>query len=171
VVGTFTKQALKASSGEKVWLDFFKYASVEFSRLENCPIDENYAGVDTFKKLQECDNILGINNRLSAFKVAVKTISAKKSKGLEAPHYFLLRLDLSKRMMNLQGFTKSQLEKATQIYNEEEQKYSKDNSKDIVLVSAGSLRDLKKAYPNYFSDTEYFSRNIDTVYLANQDGL
>jgi len=165
VVGNFTKQALKASTGDKIWLDFFKYASLEFAKLEKCPIDESYEGIDTFKKLQECDKVLDFKKRLSAFKVAVETIDARKSEGAR---YYLLRLDLSKLVINLKGFNKDQLEEATQRYNEDEQKYSKDKSKDIVLVSAGSVRELKKAYPNYFSDTEYFSKYIEMVYAANQ---
>jgi hypothetical protein len=165
VVGAFTKQALKASSGDKTWLDFFKYASVEFSKLENCTIDDTYKDVDTLGKLKECDKILDISNRLRAFNVAVKTITERKSK---KTRYYLLLLDLDKRLINLRGFDKNQLEEATRIYNEDEQKYAEDNSKDIVLVYAESLRDLKKAYPNYFLDTEYFSKYIEMVYKANQ---
>jgi len=165
VVGTFTKQALKASSGEEIWLDFFKYASVEFAKLENCPVDESYADVNTFEKLKRCVGTLYIHKRLDAFNVAVKTISFKKSKWA---HYYLLLLDLEKRVINLQGFNKSQLEEATRIYNEDERKYRDDDNKDLVLVSAGSLRDLKKAYPNYFSNTEDFIKYIEKVYEVNK---
>ena len=165
VVGAFTKQALKASSGDKIWLDFFKYASVEFSKLENCPIDDTYKDVNAFEKLQECNMTLDISKRLSAFNVAVKTITERKSKNTR---YYLLLLDLNKRVINLRGFDKNQLEEATRIYNEDERKYAEDASKDIVLVYAESLRDLKRAYPNYFLDTENFSKYIDMVYKTNQ---
>ena len=166
VVGTFTKQALKASSGEVRWLDFFKYASVEFAKLEKCPIDEKYAGVDTFQKLKNCVDILEIDKRLNAFSVAVRTISAKTT--TKGAGYYLLFLDLKRRVINLRGFNKSQIEEATRIYNEEEQKYRDDKNKDLVLVSAGSLLDLKRAYPNYFSDTENFSKYIEKVYTINK---
>lgn len=161
VVGTFTKQALKASYGEPMWLEFFKYASVEFSKLENCPIDKRYDGVDTLKKLKEYIAILDIEKRLKAFNVAVKTISTRsKEKGAG---YYILLLDLERRVISLQGFNKNQLEEATNTYNEKEQKYSDDNTKDLVLVSAGSLLELKRAYPNYFSDTNMFSKYLDEV--------
>ena len=166
MVGTFTQQALKASFGQTKWLDFFKYASVEFAKLENSPIDVRYEGVDTFKKLKECITILDINKRLSAFKVAVKTISSKSTK--KGAGYYILFLDLEKRVIKLREFNKSQLEEATNLYNEEEQKYSNDKSKDLVLVSAGSLRDLRRAYPNYFSDTDNFSKYIKKVFMANE---
>lgn len=165
VVGTFTKQALKASLGEETWLDFFKYASVEFAKLENCPIDEIYSNIDTYEKFNQCIVILDIYKRLSAFNVAVKTLSKRKSKWA---HYYLLLLDLEKRVINLRQFDKSRLEEATRLYNEDERKYRDDDNKDLVLVSANSMRDLKKAYPNYFSDTEDFVKHINKVHKANK---
>lgn len=161
VVGSFTKQALKASYGEPIWLEFFKYASVEFAKLENCPVDTRYDGIDTLNKLKECIAILDIEKRLKAFNVAVKTISTRSKEG--GAGYYILLLDLERRVINLRGFNKNQIEEATNIYNEEEQKYSDDKTKDLVLVSAGSLLELKKAYPNYFSDTNMFSKYIDEV--------
>lgn len=161
VVGTFTKQALKASTGEEIWLDFFKYVSVEFAKLEKCQEDERFEGVDTLKKLKECMGNLGIAKRLKAFNVAVKTINSRSGK--KGSGYYLLFLDLERRVINTRGFNKSQLEEATNIYNEEEQKYKDDDSKDIVLVSAGSMLELKRAYPNYFSDTDNFSKYIEKV--------
>jgi Region found in RelA / SpoT proteins len=165
VVGTFTKQALKASSGEEIWLDFFKYASVEFAKLEDCPIDGTYANINTYEKLNECINILDIEKRLSAFNVAVKTLSEKKTKW---SHYYLLLLDLETRNINIRRFDKSQLEDATRLYNEDERKYHDDESKDLVLISARSMKDLKRAYPNYFSDTADFIKYISKVHEANK---
>lgn len=53
VVGTFTKQALKASSGDNNWLNLFKYASVEFSILEGCRKDARYKDVNLHGKLTQ----------------------------------------------------------------------------------------------------------------------
>ncbi|MDY6953379.1 MAG: RelA/SpoT domain-containing protein [Thermodesulfobacteriota bacterium] len=97
VVGTFTKQALKASYGEPVWLEFFKYASVEFAKLEKCPVDTKYDGIDTLKKLKKCIEILEIEKRLNAFNVAVKTISSRS--GTRGAGYYILFLDLERRVM------------------------------------------------------------------------
>ena len=132
---------------------------MEFAKLENCPIDPKYDGVDTLKKLKECMEILEIDKRLRAFSVAVKTISSRS--GTKGAGYYILFLDLERRVISLRGFNKSQLEEATNFYNQEEQKYSDDDTKDLVLVSAGSLRELKRAYPNYFSDTNLFNEYIE----------
>ena len=160
VVGTFTKQALKASSGEAIWLDFFKYASVEFSKLENTTIDSRYDGVDTLSKLKEYIDKLGLHKRLSAFKVAVDKLSTESGSGAG---YYILLLDLEKRILSFNRFPKSELSEATKFYDQEEEKHRTDNTKDLVLVSATSLRDLKKGYPNYFSDTENFEKYLAKV--------
>lgn len=160
VVGTFTKQALKASSGEAIWLNFFKYASVEFSKLEKTTIDSRYDGVDTLSKLKEYIDELGLHKRLSAFKVAVDKLSTESGSGAG---YYILLLDLEKRMLSFNRFPKSELSEATNFYDQEEEKHRTDNTKDLVLVSATSLRDLKKGYPNYFSDTENFEKYLAKV--------
>jgi hypothetical protein len=135
---------------------------VEFAKLEGCKIDIRYEGIDTLLKLKECMALLDIDKRLNAFNVAVKTISSRAGeKG--GPGYYILFLDLEKRVIKLRAFDKSRLDEATNTYNEEEQKYSDDDTKDLVLVSANSLRELRRAYPNYFSDTNVFSKHLQEV--------
>ena len=45
--------------------------------------------------------------------------------------------------------------------------YKNNSAIDIVLVSAESIKDLKKAYPNYFSDTTEFGKILKRVYKNN----
>jgi len=141
VVGAFTKQALKASSGDAVWLDLFKYASVEFSKLEKCSIDPRYEGVDTFAELDKCINEIGLFDRLAAFKVATQSLTDRKKK---QAGYFVVLLDLEERVVKHARFDKGSLKKATDFYDKEEERYKNDANRDVVLVSAGSLRDLRR---------------------------
>lgn len=165
VVGAYTKQALKASTGDTIWLDFFKYVSVEFSKLENCPVDSMHITIDTFSKMHECIEQLNLSDRLRAFKVATKALTRDKGKGAG---YFILLLDLDKKIVSYSRFGKSQLADATEFYSEQEKTYKDDISKDVVMVSASSVRDLKRAYPNYFADTEVFEKYLAKVYEANK---
>jgi len=167
VVGAYTKQALKASSGESIWLDFFKYVSVDFSKLENCPKDSRYDGVDSFNEMDKCVGYLNLFERLSAFKVATKALTQNKEKGAG---YFIVRLDLEKRIVSYSRFGKRQLDEATSFYDEQERIYEENKSMDVVMVSAGSVRDLKRAYPNYFSDTGVFESYLRKVYKSNEKG-
>lgn len=165
VVGAFTRQALKASTGDSRWLDFFKYTSVEFTRLEKCEIDPAYKNVDTFNKMDELINTLDVSDRLGAFKVATKALTSAKEKG---DGYFVLLLDTEEKVVNYSRFSKKQLTEATNFYDQNEEAYRGDPSKDVVLVSAASVRYLKKAYPNYFADTDDFEKYIMHVFRANK---
>lgn len=165
VVGAFTKQALKASTGDPRWLELFQLISAEFSKLEDCLVDPAYQNVETFKKMDVLLKELEVAERLGAFKVATKTITGSTQKGAG---YFVLILDLSEKVIRHIRFAKDDLDGATNCYNKFELEYESDSSKDVVLVSAASVRDLKKAYPNYFADTIEFEKNIVKVYVANK---
>lgn len=166
VVGTFTKQALKASTGDAEWLNFFKYVSAEFSKHEGCPVDSRFEGIDTFKKMDESIKQLGLADRLRAFNVAANALNANNGDGSGADYYVLL-LDLQERVIKRTSFVKSKQRAAMEFYDDLEKKYKDDPNKDIVLVSAGSVRDLKRAYPNYFSDTTDFEKYIGQIYEKN----
>ncbi len=165
VVGTFTKQALKASSGESIWLEFFQYISVEFAKLENSVIDSRYENVDTFSEMDTRFRKLDLSERLKAFKVAATALSGKSEKGAG---YFVVLLDIENKKVHFTRFGKQQLSQATSFYDEQEERCREDSQKDVVLVSAESVRDLKRAYPNYFADTDDFEKNIGAVYKANK---
>ncbi len=165
VVGTFTKQALKASKGDTIWLNYFKYASAEFAKLEGYKPGAMFEDVNTYEKLNELSSKLDVDNRLRAFNVAVETLTKDEERGAG---YYILLLNLDENLIRIRRYNKSQLSEATDFYDTEEEKYKNDNSKDLVMVSAKSLKDLKKAYPNYFSDTVEFSKNISKVHEANR---
>lgn len=161
VAGTFTDQALKASIGDSDWLEFFKCASAEFAKLEGCEPSEHLHGVDTLRRLAELSTKLEVEKRLSAFNVAVSKITENNQQGAS---YYLLRLDLKNRMLRIVSYKKPELAEATTYYDLHEAENKYNDSIDLVLVSGESIKDLKKAYPNYFSDTAEFSRNLEKVY-------
>lgn len=157
VVGAFTKQALKASYGDDDWLNFFKYASAEFAKLENCKVEGSMASLDTQALLMKSSSELDVLKRLSAYRVTADKLNDKKEKGAG---YFVLLLNLDKRIISINRYGKGDLKNATDFYDEKEQEYSNNELMDVVMVSASSLRDLKKAYPNYFLDTAEFEKNL-----------
>ena len=114
--------------------------------------------------MDKCIKKVQMQERLQAFTVATKILKTDKRRGAG---YFILILDLINRVISPVKFDKTKLEEATQYYDEQEEKYKNQNSIDVVMVSASSLRELKKAYPNYFADTSVFQKNIETVYKSN----
>ncbi len=165
VVSAYTRQALKASAGDSRWLDVFKFISVEFSKLEGCPIDNRYSKVDTFQEMNNLIEDLHMLERLSAFKVATKALTQDEETGAG---YFIVLLDLDKRLVSYLRFGKSQLDEATTFYDKQENQHKDNSSIDVVMVSAASVKDLKRAYPNYFADTTAFEKHLSKVYEANE---
>lgn len=159
VVGTFTNQALKASQGTDDWLRFFKVASIAFTDLEYGKTRKNR---DTKERaeLRNYAKLLSVLERLQLFSVTTQHLGLNSNiKG----DYFLLMLDTALSKITFSRYPQTGLVAANERYAELEQEYKDDPTKDVVLVSATSIHDLKKAYPNYFSDTTNFSRYLSKV--------
>lgn len=162
VVGTFTGQSLKASQGHEAWLSFFKLASIAFEDIENKKIKKNANSKDRAELIKYIDRI-GVLPRLKAFAVSTKHLGNDK-KG----DYFLLVLEIDKSNIQLRRFPAEKIDQATEQYANLEKEFKDNTNKDVVLVSAESVRGLKKAYPNYFADTTEFSKNLERLIEANK---
>ena len=65
--------------------------------------------------------------------------------------------------VSLVAFTKSQLELAEDFYKMREIATQDKPNIEVVLIAAGNLKDIKKAYPNYFLDTQEFIKNLKSI--------
>ena len=101
-------------------------------------------------EIKEIDFRCNIVNRLSAINVAIRNTKKEDFKG----GYYILKLNYGKRVLSIYPFKPSQIEQATQLYNEIEK--LNDNNIDAVLISANSMESVRAAYPNYFADIEVF---------------
>lgn len=164
VVGTFTRQGLKASQGHDAWLNFFKLASIAFEDIENKKLAKNSGSKERLELIKYIER-LGVLPRLRAFAVSTRHLG-KDPKNQE--DYFLLILEIDKSNIQIRRFSPAHIDAATQQYADLEKKYEGSSDKDVVLVSAESVHSLKKAYPNYFADTTEFSKNIERVIEANK---
>jgi hypothetical protein len=155
IVGTFTRQALKSSQGEEAWLRFFALMGTAIARIEGTPPvpDTPTNDDDLINELKDAEHELNAVSKLIAFSTApyqIETESAGKN------HFFLMELDVQTNELKIRSYSQGQLEQATEDYLEVE-KRSKDNvSQDAVLVSVDSLAALRRAYPNYYLDTDLF---------------
>lgn len=160
VVEHFTKQALKASQGSRDWLDFFRYTSAEFSKLENSPIDSGLAEINTYAEMMRLENKLNARVRLNAFTVSTQFIAERSDRKSD---YFLLELTEHASQIQVTQFPPEHLAQATHQYIECEKKAKEQPEYDVVLVSASSVHNLKAAYPNYFADSKGFLKHLDQV--------
>jgi hypothetical protein len=91
--------------------------------------------------------------RLRAFSIApVEFESYPKGK----VHFFLMELDLQNNKLNIQGYASRELDTATSMYLDAEKRIGSGMSSDAVLVSVESVASLRRAYPNYYFDSDLF---------------
>jgi ppGpp synthetase/RelA/SpoT-type nucleotidyltranferase len=158
-VDHFTKQAIKSNEGEKDWMDFFKLISSVFANMEGTPIvfgtpEDKF---ELFTQVKNLSDKLGVLNKIRSWANLLKTIDFIEQKHLHKPHFYLLDLNIDTKELTISAFDKTDEEKASFAYSEAEKKATQDKlNKDIVLVEADTTKELKKAYPNYFLDTNEF---------------
>jgi hypothetical protein len=152
--GTFTSTSLKSSKGSDEWLNFFKIVSSLFAMEEKLPVIEIHSTkteqylIKNYHKLSEK---LRVIDMLRAFRVTSKQIEQDKFPG----DYYLIFIDIQNKHVNITTYKKKLIDSATKKYLELE-KIVKETENAVVLVSANSIKFLKKAYPSYFLDTSDF---------------
>lgn len=161
-MSTFLGQALKSGQGERPWREFFEISSAALASIENTPLIpeyENLSKQEIFDRLTSCEKDLQVLRKLRGFTIAALSITEEKGSG----SYHLVVLDSSSKSVTIRPYPKSQLEQANKDYAQIEERAQKGERIEAVLVSAGPVSALKKAYPNYFLDTHEFVKIMDRV--------
>ncbi len=168
-MGTFLGQALKAGGGENQWREYFVKASAAIAVLEETSHVPGFEGVtqdDIFQQVATTEQSLQVLPKLSGFAIAASGINAERGRGA----YHLVVLDSGRRTVSIRPYPRSRLEQANEDYSQIEGRTKAGEPIEAVLVSAGGIDALRKAYPNYFLDTQEFAhqirRVIETVRLA-----
>ena len=164
-LGILTNSSIKTGRGSEEDSVYFKLVSALFSIEEKTTKPEKYADfekpdiVDALKKLDA--KIKATSTLEAAAESALKIISPSSGKA----DYHLIELDTAKRYVSITPYAQEQLVQAEEDYNRREQKYRDNPDVNVVLVSVGSVKDLQKAYPNFFLDTKDFVKKVRR-YLA-----
>ena len=104
---------------------------------------------EEIKKLKQIDNEYNILNDLRGVSVVTENL-AKFDKN----EYLLLILDYDRKKIRPLPIQEKEIS-SDYLYYESKEK------KNVVLVSVEDLKNLKKAYPNYFLDAGSFIRTIE----------
>ncbi len=164
-MGTFLGQALKSGRGEGHWRVFFAQASAALALIEKTPAVSGYEGKgqnEVFATLAKTERKLQVLQKLQGFAIAANQIT--KIRGLGA--YHLIVLDSANRTVTITPYSKASLVEASIAYAEIEQRTASGETVEAVLVAAGPVSDLRKAYPNYFLDTQVFIKEMRRVIRA-----
>lgn len=163
-VDFFTRQAIKSNEGQKEWMEFFKLVSSAFAIKEGTalvpgtPTDKRELYTQIKKKAEE----LRVIRVMEGWAKAIEVFDGA-SKELPALKFFLLELNIPGEKLNIKGYTKLEEGKAILDYSNIEKRYKGKNEFDAVLVGVDSTNDLRKAYPNYYADTEEFLENLKKI--------
>ena len=161
-MGTFLDHALKSSEGPEDWLNFFSMAGSAMALLEKCPPIPQHKSLsekDIFEQVAAKAAALDVRQRLHAFSIAINAISTDRKSG----SFHLIILDPIAMNVRIQTYGRRRLTKANSDYTLTEKRISQGEPIQAVLVSAGSIEDLKRAYPNYFLDTRKFIEQLDRI--------
>lgn len=162
IVGTFTRQALKSSQGEEEWLRFFALMGSAIAFMENTSLVPA-TPTDRATLIDELNDLAGkldARRRLRTYGTAPTILENPDIKG---QHFFLLELDMAESRLAVTGYKSASIDKAASDYLEAEKRFSDSGTGDAVLVSVESIAALRRAYPNYFLDTNVF---VDLVERA-----
>ncbi len=160
IVDLFTDQAIKSNEGEQEWKDFFKLISSVFARMEGQPPvpDTPTDDVELYERVKEKVSHLKIISKMTGWSDALKAIEPK----IKELQFFLLELDVTEgnEKLSIRGYPLEQEPIATEHYVEAERLQNRNPNKDVVLVGAKSVEELRKAYLNYFADSKEFLQLI-----------
>jgi hypothetical protein len=161
-MGTFLGQALKSGQGETEWRSFFSIAGAALAIVEGTapvPGFEKHSREGVFSELASAEKRLHVLEKLRGFAIAADQIFTERGQGA----YHLIVLDSTKRTVSIRPYPIARLEQANIDYAAIEQRTKAGEGVEAVLVSAGPIDALRKAYPNYFLDTEEFVMQIQKV--------
>ena len=159
-VGIFTRQALKSNQGDQNWLRFFALMGSAIAAIEktppvpNTPLSRN----ELVREIKDLVYNLRVKEMLQVYNATINTLGAAKD-----AKYFIVELDPDNFKITVRRFKAKESSEANRIYTELEGQLPDESAVQIVLVSVDNINALRRAYPNYFLDTNTFSRLVDRV--------
>jgi ppGpp synthetase/RelA/SpoT-type nucleotidyltranferase len=169
-MGTLLNHSLKSSEGPDIWLRFFSLAGAAFAHLEGCPRVPGFEHLErreTYQLTADMASQLQVTDKLKGYTTAVDQIPHFNFKA----GYYLLVLDISSHRVKIEPFARANLDEANAKYAAIEGQASGGTAIQAVLVSATSLDNLRKAYPNFFLDTNEFVRRLGAIIRSSvKDG-
>jgi putative GTP pyrophosphokinase len=154
VAAVVLSQPLKSSIGSDVWLRFFTLASSLFADIERTPsVPGTPSGQELVTAISSLQTQLRVIDILREYNRALHEIPERAMSGAQA---FLLTLSPSRRQLRITPFAKRSLARHAGRYLQTELALDAAAGEQAVLVNARSLKELRRAYPNYFLDTGFF---------------
>jgi len=167
-MGTFLGQALKSRQGDQEWLDFFALISSAFAYREECvavPRFADLSGEATAVAVADAERRLGALSMMRGLSVAADAIYSSRGSG-KGWSYHLIVLNSLQRTVEIRAYDRDSFRQAVADYGRAEAQAANGGSIEPVLVSAGPMDKLRRAYPNFFLDMDDFVKIVDGMCTA-----
>lgn len=164
-MGTFLGQALKSRQGDQEWIDFFAITSSAFAHEEKCapvPRFKNLSYAETCIAVAEAEVKIQALEKMSGFTLAVNEIASGDASS-RAYTYHLIILDSLNGIVTIEAYARDSYEEAVWEYSEAETRAAAGEKIEPVLVSAGRIETLRRAYPNFFLDIREFMQLVSEI--------
>ena len=163
-VDAFSGQALKASEGSADWLRFFALmgtaiAAVEgFPPVHGTPRDASALRRELARHAVE----IGAVARLQAYGRMLRALPGDVRNGRASYfHIYWEPIGNDAAQLRWNEYAEEELDEAIRTYEDVESGIRRFPGAQTVLVRVGSVDALRRAYPNYFADTELFLTELE----------
>ena len=151
-------QGMKFGGGTPIEKRFFVLTSTLLAQSEGAPtipgirlsLDETKEAI---RLLERQSHILEMLRACSG------SVTISSDDHFADAEYFVLDIDYEVQRTRLYAYPTRMADEAERLYAAKEQR--KESHQDVLLVKAGSLQNLRVAYPNYSMDIRYFLDTID----------
>jgi ppGpp synthetase/RelA/SpoT-type nucleotidyltranferase len=154
IVSVLTKQSLKASQGKAEWLDFFKFVSEAIEKIEK----KEEIPQELIRQISKHTKKLDVVKKLEAYRLALDHA--------KLPEVDFYLLELEGLSLKIRYF--NEVKKADEAYKEAELRLMNTQGADVVLAGADSFHKLRRAFPNYFGDSEKFIKTLIQILSKEQ---
>lgn len=162
-MGTFLGQALKSRQGDREWIEFFALISSLFAYRERRPLVPRFANLsekETRAAVVERECKLQALAKMRGFSIAANEIIKSAGRGR---FYHLIVLDSLQKTVQVFPYDRESFKQALADYSKYENEAALGKKIEPVLVSAGPLDKLRRAYPNFFLDVDEFGKDVAEI--------
>ena len=178
IIDTLEDIKLKTSmEGHLEWRRFFYLSGLLVAHAEKSSLISEEDLPNLIEELRNIESELGVRRKLSHYSIAIRVTTDKKNlprRIMTHQGMFLVKLSHASKKenekltlsLNLIAFGPKEMEAALRSLAESE---ADKNVMVSVLVAAGDVRVLKKAYPNYFGSTTKFQDFLSKYLHPNEN--
>ena len=164
-MGTFLGQALKSRQGDQTWLYFFAIVSAAFAHIEKRPTPPRFSTLsveEVTREVAKAESSISALHLMQGLPLAINRITSDTRTG-KGYYYHLIILDSMKRYVTITPYSRDSFQEAVSAWEEIEKRVDGGEKLEPVLVAAGTLRDTKRAYPNFFLDINKFVERVRKI--------